>query len=109
MFRDEVDMFARPRPQLGYKYLRKQPSKKLALSPRCRLGNTGECCLAALVNETYRLHRHGYINQHPNGFWMLFGFPLVTLSMLTDGPFFLIQARPKEFCLIPRLPPLHPR
>ena len=42
-------------------------------------------------------HRHGYTNRHPNGFWMLFGCPLVTLSMLTDGPFPLIQAHPKEF------------
>jgi len=42
-------------------------------------------------------HRHGYTNRHPNGFWMLFGCLLVTLSMLTDGPFPLIQAHPKEF------------
>ena len=43
------------------------------------------------------LYRHGYTNRHPNGFWMLFGCLLVTLSMLTDGVFPLIQAHPKEF------------
>ena len=42
-------------------------------------------------------HRHGYTNRHPNGFWMLFGCLLVPLSMLTDGPFQLIQAHPTEF------------
>jgi len=41
-----------------------------------------------------------YTNRHPNGFWMLFGCLLVPLSMLTDGPFQLIEAHPTEFWMV---------
>ena len=49
-------------------------------------------CVASLRARNPCTVIEDFQNPHPNGFWMGFGCLLVTLWMLTDGRFQLIQS-----------------